>query len=155
MSVDLFVQLPTERMPTPQQWQDAITFHGFPLKLDTDFEVESFSGYLPCDFEGKPAGFEYFYEHTTTNGLQLIQIQFSTHSDITEFFGSAIAAAVLTEMSGGTLEDPQQGSFFKGAEAIAWVREVESDVKQELEKSPIKKPKPLPPKSIKPWWQFW
>jgi hypothetical protein len=138
MSVDLFVQLPAERMPTPQQWQDAITSHGFTLKLDTDFQVESFSGYLPCDLEGKPAGFEYFYELATTNGLPHIKIQLATHSDITEFFGSAIAAAVLTEISGGTLEDPQEGSFFKGAEAIAWVREIERDVKQELEKLPVK-----------------
>jgi hypothetical protein len=155
MSVDLFVQLPVERMPTPQQWQDAITSHVFPLKLDTDFEVESFSGYLPCDLEGKPAGFEYFYELITTKELQLIQIQFSTHSDITEFFGAAIAAAVLTEMSGGTLEDPQEGIFFKGTEAIAWLREVESEVKQELEKLALSTQKPLPPKSSKPWWQFW
>jgi hypothetical protein len=28
--------------------------------LDVDFDVEAFSGFLPCKYDGKPGGFEYF-----------------------------------------------------------------------------------------------
>jgi hypothetical protein len=33
---------------------------GFPAALNTDFDVESFSGFLPCLVNGAVSGFEYF-----------------------------------------------------------------------------------------------
>jgi|GEM_PF-1601898 len=39
MSFDLSVHLATERMPSPRDWQAAITGNAFPLKINSDFDV--------------------------------------------------------------------------------------------------------------------
>ena len=48
-------------MPSPEHWQAAIAEREFPLKIDTEFDVAALSGWLPCEYQGKPGGFEYLY----------------------------------------------------------------------------------------------
>jgi hypothetical protein len=142
-------------MPSPKQWQAAIEKHGFPLKMDTDFEVTKHSGYLPCEIGGKPAGFEYsLYVKDSPEGRH-IRVELVTHADLREFLGSAIAAAVLAEQSGGTLEDPQEGKTYKGAAAIAYAREAEVEIQKELTASNRPASPISPPEPTKPWWKFW
>jgi hypothetical protein len=134
MSFDLSVHLATERMPSPQQWQAAITKHGFPLKISRDFDVVALSGSLPCEYQGQPCGFEYYYSILSQEGLQKLgisesfpcQILFSTSARPKEdFLSEIIAAAVLAEMTGGLLVDPQAGSTIEGAKAVEWCRKHE------------------------------
>ena len=60
MSVDLIVYLRRSAMPTPAAWQQAIRDGGFPVKMDTDIDPDTFSGFLPCELRGAVSGFEYF-----------------------------------------------------------------------------------------------
>lgn len=152
MSFDLIVHLPTEKIPSPQHWQAAITAHQFPLKMDTNFEIASFSGYLPCEFEGQSAGFEFFYEVADIGESEDGQVTLATHSDLREMLSSAIAAAVLAEMSGGVLEDPQEGKLYEGAAAVRWAREIEGEIRRQLAGQ---QPDVLVTKSSKPRWKFW
>lgn len=85
MSVDLIVQLSAEHMPSPEEWQAAISAQEFSLKFTHEFEVRSFSGYLPSEIEGEPAGFEYFYEVIGEPGEQHVQVTLVTRSDLREF----------------------------------------------------------------------
>lgn len=65
MSIDLIVYLRRSAMPTPDQWQQAIRKAGFPVELDTDFDVDTMSGFLPCQFRGVTSGFEYWSDSVT------------------------------------------------------------------------------------------
>jgi hypothetical protein len=46
-----------------------------------------------------------------------------THSDLKEYACSAVAAAALTQVSGGLLVDPQSGASFAASDAMAWATE--------------------------------
>ncbi|MCX6898147.1 MAG: hypothetical protein NT105_05535 [Verrucomicrobia bacterium] len=160
MSFDLTVHFPTERMPSPQQWQAAIADRAFPLKIDTDLDIVTSNGSLPCEYQGKSGGFECYYSVLGADELRDIgipesapcEIMFSTHSPREEFLSAVIAAAVLAEMTGGVLMDPQEGRTYEGAGAIAWARELERTYE-----NPAAAPRAGSPasQSTKPWWKFW
>ena len=61
MSISRTVYLRRANMLSPKAWADAIRAAGFPVDLDMDFDVERHSGYLPCRYEGRESGFEYFF----------------------------------------------------------------------------------------------
>lgn len=73
-------------------WAKAIREAGFPADLDADFDVDTFSGFLPCAYDGKPGGFEYFGDQVTHGGradLKLpadydFSVTFATHSGMRE-----------------------------------------------------------------------
>ena len=69
MSVASSVFLMRSAMPTPKRWAAAIREAGFALKLDEDFDVETFSGFLPCEYEGVAAGLEYSFGEADTSQL--------------------------------------------------------------------------------------
>ncbi|WP_349656778.1 hypothetical protein [Xanthomonas sp. 10-10] len=60
MSYDLVVYLQRERMPSPGARHSSIVEAGFPVALDADFDVDAFSGFLPCPVNGEISGFEYY-----------------------------------------------------------------------------------------------
>ena len=163
MSINLAVSLPARRLPIPEYWQEAITRHGFELELDTDFDPTTFAGYLPCKYKGVETGFEYYYEGATSTvarpfesaDYQIIEINFITHSEQREYVAAAIAAAVLTEMSEGSLEEPQDETSYSGEEAIKWAREVEVELRSELERPRETTVSVKTTASAKPWWKFW
>ncbi len=160
MSFDLSVHFPTGRMPSPERWQAAIAEREFPLKIDTEFDVAALSGWLPCEYQGKPGGFEYLYSLLGADELRELeipesfpcQIMFSTHSAKEEFLSAAVAAAVLAEMTGGLLVDPQEGRIYESTEAIGWAKELEKAYE-----GPSAAPRAGNPvsKSSKPWWKLW
>lgn len=129
MSVDLQVFLRRSAMPTPRAWLNAIVDHGFKVELDTDFDVETFTGFLPCKYAGEDAGFEY-YSHrlskTDRAELDLLEsydfaVTFVTHSDLREFVSSLICAGVLCKVSDGTLLDPQSGESYTAENVLEFV----------------------------------
>ncbi len=131
MSVDLIVYLPRSSMPLPEQWANGIREAGFPVDLDADFNVDTFTGFLPCRLEKKPSGFEYFsnvlsrQEQAELNAPQGCDfcVTLVAHSDMLECATSTIAAGILCQLSGGILFDPQSGDSYTADTALKWVRE--------------------------------
>jgi len=131
MSIDLIVYFRRSAMPTPAGWQQAIREAGFPVELDTDIDLDTFSGFLPCKLRGAETGFEYFAGQMSASEVAELgappgsdfSVTLVTHSDLREFACSAVAAGVLGVASGGLLVDPQSGESFAGADALRWAAE--------------------------------
>ncbi len=140
MSVDLIVYLRRSAMPTPARWQRSVGDAGFPVELDTDFDVETFSGFLPCKFRGADSGFEYFStsvdereraEAGTPSGVDFA-VTLATHSDPREFASSLLVSGALCHVSGGRLVDPQSGESISSERVLGWVREQLSGLEPHL-----------------------
>lgn len=56
-------------MPAPQQWIDEIKSHRYDMEMDLDLDIEEHEGLLPCKYEGKDAGFEYWTEEVDIKGF--------------------------------------------------------------------------------------
>ena len=137
MSYDLLVYLKRSDMPAPVAWRDAIVAAGFPVSLYTDFDVDSFTGFLPCPVNNEVSGFEYYVSAVDSNqaaSLQLpagtdFSVQFSIGARPLEMVSALAASSVLAAVSGGTLNDPQTGESILGEAAVDWA-------KSELTKGP-------------------
>jgi hypothetical protein len=129
MSVELTVYLTRSAMPSTRDWAQAIVDAGFPAELDAEFDVDSFSGFLPCRYGHADAGFEYFSGPIEfVDELELpedfdFSVTFATHSSLREFASSAVSAAVLCSLSQGILVDPQADVAVSASDAILWARE--------------------------------
>jgi len=129
MSVDLTVYMARPAMPDPTEWAQAIVEAGFSAALDVEFDVDAFSGFLPCRYGGADAGFEYvsgpieFVDELELPSDFDFSVTFSTHSSMRELASSVVAAAVLCSLSAGILVDPQADTTVTASEAIAWARE--------------------------------
>ncbi len=138
VSVDLIVYLRRSTMPTPEGWQQAIRDAGFHVELDTDIDLDKFSGFLPCKLRGAVSGFEYFAGRLSEAEADELgapagsdfAVTFVTHSYLREFACSVVAAGVLARASGGLLVDPQSGETFEAAEAVDWAAEQFSEAER-------------------------
>ncbi len=141
MSVDLTVYLPRSAMPSPARWAQAIRDAGFPVELGADFDVDVFTGYLPCQFRGKPAGFEYYSALVSRDecarlGLPAVcdfAVTLVTHADLREFATSLIAGSVLCQKSGGQLHEPQAGESYGPGDVLDWARQTLAEIETELQ----------------------
>jgi hypothetical protein len=128
VSIDLTVYLRRSAMPTPSAWQQAIAATGLPVELDTDFDPDTFTGYLPCKLRGVDAGFEYFSDSLSPEDAASLDappgvdysVNLVVHSDPRELASAVVAAAALASASGGLLVDPQSGESYPAAEALSW-----------------------------------
>src|SRR5262245_61991637 len=131
MSVDLNVYLARKSVPTAARWAQAITEAGFPIQLESDFDLLFATGFRPCLFRGVESGFEIFGEtvgEETRQELSLpsncdYQISLVTHSDLREFATSFVAACLLTHLTGGMYYDPQEDEQHGTEGIIEWARE--------------------------------
>jgi hypothetical protein len=130
MSYDLNVYLLRNNMPSPAVWRAAIIAAGFPVELDSEFDVETFTGFLPSPVRGEMSGFEYYARPAAPEEVQELGLKSSTNFTVQFVIGSRplelvsalSAASVLASLSGGSLVDPQQGESFSPSEAIAWAQ---------------------------------
>jgi hypothetical protein len=140
MSVDLNVYLTRSKMPTPPKWAQAIAESGFQMEMDTDFDVDSFTGFLPCKFRGEETGFEYYSDPLTKEDqLDLglpdsydFSITFVTHADLRELAISVIASGVLCSIVQGVLCDPQSGESWSGKAVLSWIRAELAEIEKGL-----------------------
>jgi hypothetical protein len=129
MSIDLTVYMARTAMPSPGDWAQAIVDVGFPAELDAEFDVDDFTGFLPCRYAGVDAGFEYLSGPIEfVDDLELpsdfdFSVTFTTHSNMRELASSVVSAAVLCSLSGGILVDPQGDAAIAASGAIPWARE--------------------------------
>jgi hypothetical protein len=131
MSYDLNVYLDRGKMPSPENWKASITRTGFPVELDSDFDVDSFTGFLPCPVNGEISGFEYYSSKLSPDEVARLglprnvnfSIQFNIGSRPLELISALAASSVLTLLTGGLLVDPQSGNSYVGEEALAWAKD--------------------------------
>lgn len=167
MSVDLQVILDPSRMPTPTEWAAAVRASGFEADLDTDFDPATFSGFLPCLYKGKEAGFEYYRgtldpQEQVKRGVQAHQsccVTFSTRSNYREFATSMICAAVLASRSNGMLIDADGTTLVPAGHEVEWARDGEQSIQEDIHRQDNPVPSTHVPRqhtsAIKPWWKFW
>ena len=67
MPVELVVFLSREKLPTRDEWQQAIDGAGLDLKLD-HADTATHTGYWPANLNGKQCGFEYFFQEAEPVG---------------------------------------------------------------------------------------
>ena len=140
------------KMVSPTKWHEAIKSNGFDMELDTDFDVVSHTGFLPCTYKGQLAGFEYYYSDENSDedfeeeeiydtkevdfvGDRNVSITLSTGSRILELMTSVIAAGVLCSITDGVLYDTYAGTYFTAKESIIWAKENEVEIQKEIEAS--------------------
>jgi hypothetical protein len=141
VSVEFTVYAVRAKMPSPVRWAKAVREAGFPADLHADFDVETFSGFLPCKYDGKPGGFEYIAGKVTNDDRANLgvaaeydfAVTFATHSDMRELATSVIAAAVLCDLVGGRLSDLQAGEDVAASQALTWAREMLDQIRGDLE----------------------
>ncbi|GGY10489.1 hypothetical protein GCM10007160_42120 [Litchfieldella qijiaojingensis] len=130
MSYDLVVYLKRSAMPSPVKWHSAIVEAGFPVMLDTDFDVATFSGFLPCPVNGEISGFEYYASTVSPEEVEELElllstdfsVQFCIGSHSLELVSALAASSVLAAMSSGSLNDPQAGESVSADSAISWAK---------------------------------
>jgi hypothetical protein len=130
MSYNLNVYLSRRNMPTPSAWRAAIIAAGFPVELDSEFDVETSSGFRPAPVRGQMSGFEYYASPMAAELAQKLRLDasinfmvvFAIGSRPLEIVSALSAASVLASVSGGVLVDPQEGKSFSASEAIAWAQ---------------------------------
>jgi len=139
MSVSVSVFLKAANLPTPVQWQAAISSAGFDVALDTDFDPLTFSGFLPARYRGRAAGFEYYLQRiagpddlgsdhrAAAAAGQELCITLVTHSDMAEALSASLAAAALAELTAGVLFEDESDEAHPASAAAAWAREGEAE----------------------------
>jgi hypothetical protein len=131
MSYDLNVYLARADMPSPGDWRAAIIQAGFPVELKAEFDVETFTGFLPAPVHGKLSGFEYYASSLGSEEAQELGlgssinfcIQFTVGSRPLELVSALAASGTLANLSGGSLVDSQSGESYSSTEALAWAKE--------------------------------
>lgn len=143
MSIVMQVFVDGRKMLSPSQWARALVEHGFAVELDEDFDVASFSGFLPCKYRGVEAGFEYAYEELgppeeldehvrAAIGDRDRVVSFVTHSDMRGLMTSVLSAGVLCALTDGVLWDTEADELTPAAGALDWARESEAAIAPEL-----------------------
>jgi len=115
-------------MPTPADWQAAIANAGFPVQLDYDFDVDTFTGFLPCRVNGELSGFEYYSSKISVSEASELEVPapldfsvtFQTVSRPMELVAAAAASGALAAATDGLLIDPQSDEQYSGKSAIEW-----------------------------------
>ena len=145
MSVSRTVYLRRGNMLAPKVWAQAIRAAGFPMEMDTDFDVEHLSGFLPCRYDGHQAGFECLFstvaemkaddeedEGLADIGDRDVAVSFVTHSSMRGLATAVVAAAVLCARADGVLHDEEAGEFVPASDALADARELLASMADDL-----------------------
>jgi hypothetical protein len=137
MSMELYVLLHTDKLPSVAEWQDAIRSHEFDLVLDHTLDLRTHEGFTPAAYRGIQAGFELTVELATTiTDMYTIPnaesydtaVTFRWGSDLNECASAYIAAGVLALSTAGLLYDPQEDTSLVGEGAIDIARQVATDI---------------------------
>ncbi|MGD9644623.1 MAG: hypothetical protein AB7U73_02860 [Pirellulales bacterium] len=136
MSVDTFAFLRDDRLPTIEQWQDALARENLDIVLENVGGLREHIGYLPATHRGQQSGFEWFYGSIADvygdpapSGLGDRQhaIDCVTHSDMRELVCAMLSLAVLAQLADGLVYDEESNELISGQAALKIAREIEAD----------------------------
>jgi len=135
VSVDLFVFLQQDALPTVQQWQNQLDSIALDLVLDRSITVADHSGYLPATLEGSQSGFE-FYTGAVPDLFEAelpaeaskcdLVANFVTHSDLVELKSAMIAAVALASAANGFIFDEATQGIASVSQLLAEAATIES-----------------------------
>ncbi|HBA86266.1 MAG TPA: hypothetical protein DCZ95_19460 [Verrucomicrobia bacterium] len=118
------------RVPSREQWQQAIDKLGHEFELDPDLKPNEDSGFLPCKLKGYPSGFEIYYEPaneylklypdlSTRNGNRDWCITFRWGGDLAECACVLIASAALIDSFDAIIYYPGDNMFYDKAAILS------------------------------------
>lgn len=130
MTYDLVVYLKKCQMPTPIQWREEVFEMGFPVRLDHDFDPDSFTGFLPCHVFGAQSGFEFYTSPVSWLDRQELllppevdyAVQFLTVRGPLGIACVLAAASVLARMAEGCIDSPDSGKVIAGNHCVDWAK---------------------------------
>ena len=131
MSIDIYIALARDRLPTAEAWSTRIATEGFDVEMDRGFDPRLFSGYLPCPDENQ--GFEYSIEeisselpalnlspgqaHLLSGRDTLVGLSVGNESDLR---AAQAASASLALIADGVVIDGESGVVMTASEARVW-----------------------------------
>ena len=135
MSVDSFVFFRDVRLPSVQEWQQALDLSGTGIVIDPTVDLRRHAGYLPARYHGHESGFEWYYGPAEEISGQMPEaigdrthaVDFVTHSDMRELVCGLVAGAILAKLADGLVFDEESGEFIDGDKALELARRVEAE----------------------------
>ena len=135
MSVDNFVFLRCDRLPTRESLQSALDAAQTGITLDPIKDLRAHSGYWPAKFKGHESGFEWMFgpiadtfgEKLDNIGDRDSAVVFSTFSDIRELACALYVAGTLAKISDGLVYDEEVGDVTTSENMLDAAREIEEN----------------------------
>ncbi len=132
MSVDTFIILRDDRLPTRAQWQRGMDDAGIDLRLSAIDDLRLHSGYWPVKFNGADSGFEWYFgkvvdifgSNSISTGGREHAINFVTHSYTQELICALYAAGSLAKIGNGWFFDEEANDLVSGDRAIEIAAEI-------------------------------
>lgn len=137
MSIEVWV-LSDRGLARTEEWQQALSAEGFPLRLDPDVVLREASGFFPAWLDDKLTGFECYHDDATEFIASYPDIDFGrqwtcalglrTRGDFTEVFAAFMAATAYARATGGVVWDGESGEVMSPDRALEATREFERDM---------------------------
>jgi hypothetical protein len=137
VSVDQFVFLRQEDLPSTSKWQVALDQLGIDLQLDPTVEPSLHAGFWPARLGGEHAGFEYYSGSIPDafgaappdglNGRDYV-VNLVTHSDLHELRCAMYAASALASLCDGVCLDEETGELTSASAVLQEARSIPEDL---------------------------
>lgn len=152
MAVSVTVRLEERRIPSRDEWQEAMREMGFPFLFDHAFDPFLHHGALAVVDPAGETSFEYYCERKRGWAALSFVYGESARGAIC----AIVAAGCLCQLAGGVLEEDHTGASFDSLMVRDWVRRQEAGlvplVRAELGQVWAAAVPPVPKKS---WWKLW
>lgn len=135
MSVDLFVAIRPNQLPTVEAWQAELDRLGAGFRLDETVDPTDLSGFWPTQMGEEESGFEFMtgsvedcLDHLAPDNLadrNLVAV-FTTHSDLIELRCSMFATAALASLTDGVIVDGSTSQPSTVDELLEQARDIDS-----------------------------
>lgn len=135
MSVDSFVFLRSDRLPTVAELQRAMDEAATGIRLEDVGDPRVHTGYWPMLHKGQQSGFEWHIRDASdlselslpgNLGDRDSVIHFITHSDLREYMCAVLTGAIIAHHSDGLFYDEESDALIDGESAMEIAKQVES-----------------------------
>lgn len=130
MAYSCWVLIDKTRLPSVAELAQAIDQSGFPLRIDTDWDWRTHSGWLPAVFSGRESGFEIYFESLTAEAARAARaagfptvdsaVVIETRDWDSLRSGAAMAACLVA--AGGSCISEDENNYIGADAATAWAR---------------------------------
>jgi hypothetical protein len=132
MSMELHVFVDDSRVPTREQWQQAIADAGFPAVLYSELHLRRDSGFSPTTYNQQNSGFELYFDDAASYleayphiaeqvGSRGKCVSFRWGDDLVEAAAAISCAAALTRVTDGLYFDPECDRILAADSAVEGV----------------------------------